>query len=126
MSTLRTADSLLASGSWLHFRHRLRIDVRSRRLRRAAGHPFVHRTRHFPFICVPGVPDSEETFLTGEFDSWELNVLCAWLEPGDAFVDVGANLGLSTFCAHHHLRGRGMFLAIEASPVTPPLSSPPW
>jgi FkbM family methyltransferase len=116
MGKLRTAFSLLASGSLTHFRRRLRINVRERRLRRAGGRPFVYRVAGFPFVCVPGISDSEESFLTGEIDRLELALLRDWLVPGDAFVDLGANLGLYTFCAHHHLRGRGIFLAVEASP----------
>jgi len=116
MGKLHTAFSLLTSGSLPHFRRRLRINIRGRCLRRAAGHPFAYRLAGFPFVCVPGISDSEEIFLTGDFDRMEFAILRDWLAPGDAFIDVGTNLGLYTFCAHHHLRGSGTFLAIEASP----------
>jgi FkbM family methyltransferase len=118
MGKWRTALSLLASGSLLHFRRRLRYNLRKHRLRRAGRRPFVYRVNGFhgfPFVCVPGLSESEDTFLTGELDRLELALICDWLAPGDAFIDVGANLGLYTFCTHHHLSGHGTFLAIEAS-----------
>jgi FkbM family methyltransferase len=116
MSKLSTVLRLLASRQWGTFRHQLRLNVRRRRLLRAQGQPFIYQLGDFPFICVPGIADSEETFVTDESDAFELTLLRRWLEPGDAFVDVGANLGMYSFAAAHYLGGRGTFLAVEASP----------
>lgn len=96
-------------------RRRLRINLRSWRLRLARGQPFVYRLG-VPFVCFPGLADSEETYLTGESDDIEIALLQRWLQRGDAFVDIGANYGIYSFAACHFLRGDGVFLAIEASP----------
>jgi FkbM family methyltransferase len=115
MGKLRTATSLLASGGFSRFRDRLRYNLRHRRLRRAAGRPFVYRLDGVPCVCVPGIPDSEETYVTAGYDHREIALLSQWLEAGDAFVDVGANNGTYTFFASHHLGGEGVVLAIDAS-----------
>jgi FkbM family methyltransferase len=116
MTKLLSAAKLLLSGNVGQFRRRLRINLRGRRLRRSRGRPFVYSLGAFPFVCIPGLPDSEETFLTGESDAFELQLLRHWLLPRDAFVDIGANLGLYSFAACHFLHGDGTFLGLEASP----------
>lgn len=116
MAKILTFLSLLRRGAFEQLVRRGRINLRGARLRRAAGRPFRYRLGGVPFVCVPGIPDSEERYLTAETDRDELDLLRAWLEPGDSMVDIGANLGLYSFAAHHHLRGRGIFLAVEASP----------
>jgi len=95
---------------------RLRVNLRQHRLHCANDRPFAYRIAGFPFVCIPGFPDSEDVYLTGEADEPEFSLWRAWLEPGDAVVDVGANLGLYTACACHLLHGRGAILAVEASP----------
>jgi FkbM family methyltransferase len=115
MGKLRTAAALLASGSFSRFRDRLRLNLRGRRLRRAAGRPFVYRLGGVPCVCVPGIVDSEETYVTAGYDRRELALLGRWLEAGDVFVDVGANMGTYTFFASHYLDGQGSILAIDAS-----------
>lgn len=116
MSKFLTAARLLASGNLRQIRNRARINHRGWHLRRAQGRPFTYRLGGIPFVCFPGIPDSEETYLTGESDELELMLLRHWLQPGDGFIDVGANLGMYSFAACHFLRGQGVFLAIEASP----------
>lgn len=117
MPKLRSAVTLLASGSFRHFGRRFRTNLRQLRLRRAKGHPITYRLAGFPFVCMPDLRDSVEAFLGADVDQLELSLMRAWLTSGDAVIDVGSNLGVYTFCAHHHLRGRGAFLAIDASPV---------
>lgn len=116
MSKFQSVLRLLAQGKLTALRQRARINLRQRRLRQARGKPFVYQLGGFPFVCIPGAPDSEETFLTGEFDDFELTLLRAWLQPGDAFVDIGANFGIYSFAVSHFLRDEGAILAIEASP----------
>ena len=70
----------------------------------------------FPFVCIPGIPDSEETYQSGTHDGLELSLLGRWLRRGDGCIDVGANLGLYSLAASHFLHGSGTVLAIEASP----------
>jgi FkbM family methyltransferase len=40
------------------------------------------------------------------------------LRPGDAFVDVGANLGLVTLLASRLVEASGLVLACEPNPAT--------
>lgn len=116
MGKIRTALSLLASGGWSRLGERWRIHVRQGRLSRTACRPFVYRIGGYRHVCVPGISDSEEMFLTGKGDSLEISILKRWLERGDGFVDIGANLGLYSFCVHQQLGGEGDVVAIEASP----------
>lgn len=115
-SKFRTALGLLSSGSFARFGQRIRINIRARTLARAQGQPFVYQLDGTPFVCMPGMPDSEDLFLSGQFDRFELDVLRHWLQPRDAFIDCGAHLGLYTFFAHHALHGSGNILAVEAAP----------
>ncbi len=117
MSKLRTALSLLAAGDFNLLRRQLRLHLRRRVLHRHA-HPFLYRLHGFPFACDPASPDSTELFLTGESDPFELGILRTWLRPGDAFIDIGANLGVYLAAAAHAVGPAGACLGIEASPAT--------
>ena len=116
MSKLRTAISLLANCEFTRFHSRLRFNLCKLRLAYARRSPFIYRLTGIPFVCNPGIPDSEEYYLTGAIDHIELKVLWRWLQAGDIFIDIGANLGIYTFAAVHFLRGRGTVFAIEAAP----------
>jgi FkbM family methyltransferase len=116
MGKLRTACSLVTSGAWSRLGERWRIHIRQKRLARAAGRPFAYRMAGCRQVCLPGVADSVEMFLTGDGDSFEVGLLKSWLERGDSFVDVGANLGFYSSCVHQQLRGECEVVAVEASP----------
>lgn len=117
MGKIRSALTLLASGSFRQFCLRLRMHLRRRKLNRHGNSPFVYRLAYFPFVCIPSMEDSVDTYLTGETDTTELGLLREWLRPTDTFIDIGANYGLYLAAAGACTRGRAAGLAIEASPL---------
>lgn len=118
---LLTAMRLVCRFEIRQFLQRFGMNFRSWRLKRALGVPFVYRLNGVPVVCIPGNSESEEHFRTSRFDFLELELLRRWLEPDDAFIDVGANLGFYSFAASHFLDGRGTVVAIEASPALQPV-----
>jgi FkbM family methyltransferase len=68
------------------------------------------------FICHP--PDLIQLYLW-LFDIWEPDLtdfIIKRLEPGDGFVDVGANIGYYSALASRRVGAHGHVVAIEASP----------
>lgn len=113
---IRTVLRLAAAGDWGIIRRQFNLHVRTRRIQRAGSTPFIHRTAGFPLVCHPDMIDSRTQFQTGGDDHWELALLRRWLEPGDLFVDAGANLGFYAHAAAQHLNGSGRVVAFDASP----------
>jgi FkbM family methyltransferase len=69
------------------------------------------------FRCHP--PDLIQMYLW-LFGIWEPDLTAyfrAELRPGDAFVDVGANIGYFTALAARHVHATGRVVAIEPSPI---------
>lgn len=113
---LATAWGLLAHGQFSLFDRQVRLLWRQRRLRRAGTRAFAHTIAGRRYICFPDLPDSVEQYLNGGDDAWELELARRWLQPGDAFIDGGANLGLYTHAVAGGFGGRVEVLALEASP----------
>ncbi len=116
LSKCKTAGSLLARGDLAGFERHSRLNLRRLWVALHRGRPFFYRHLGFDFICYPDMHDSVELWLNGAPDALELSLLRAWLEPGDAAVDVGANLGVYAFAAANAVDNRGQVLAIEPSP----------
>jgi len=112
----KTAARLLARGDLAGLARQFRLSLRLLWVALHRGRPFVHRRLGFGFLCFPDVHDSVEIYLKGSPDAIELSLLRAWLEPGDAAVDVGANLGIYAVAAANSVRSQGRVLAIEPSP----------
>jgi len=111
-----TVCGLLARGQFALIDRQLRLHWRHRRVRRAGARPFVHTTAGHRLVCFPDLPDSVAQYVHGGDDAWELELVRRWLQPGDAFVDAGANLGLYTHAVAGAFSGRVDVLALEASP----------
>lgn len=111
-----TALGLLARLDFTTLRRQWIFNQRQRILRRQGLTPFVHRAAGHPLVCFPDHPDSVVQFIEGGDDPWELRLLRRWLQPGDAFIDAGANLGLFAHMVAGHFRGDIQVLALEASP----------
>ena len=89
------------------------------RVRLHGRQPFVFRNLGFPLVCHPDWPDSLAHFCAERSttpDQWELKLLRHWLEPGDAAIDAGANLGFYTFAAASVVGPSGLVVAIDAAP----------
>lgn len=85
-------------------------------LRRHGATPFVHQRLGFPAVCHPDWPDSTDQYCLNAGDHWEYQLLAQWLEPGDQFLDLGANLGLYSFAALPAVGPGGQVVAVDAAP----------
>ena len=57
-------------------------------------------------------------YCTGEWEPLETRLIADLLEPGDTFVDVGANIGYFTLLASRRVGPEGRVIAVEANPRT--------
>jgi FkbM family methyltransferase len=67
------------------------------------------------FQIAPADQLSRVLYVSGTYEPNTLRLLRAWLRPGDAFVDVGANAGVFTLVAAAWVGAGGRVLAIEPS-----------
>lgn len=70
------------------------------------------RMRLEPAECI----DGEVLFFPQIYDHHELAFIESCLEPGDTFLDVGANIGVYSLAASARVGNTGSVLAIEADP----------
>ncbi len=110
-----TAVHLLATGQGEKFLHQTRHIYRQRRLKAANGKPFTYQRHGFRRSCFPDLEDDAYHYLTDGDDNLELDVLRAWLRPGDLFVDCGANVGTYSLSLAQHISDSGLVVAIDAS-----------
>lgn len=117
---LTTALQLLGRLDGRTIRHRFNYNTGQWRIRRHGRQSFVYHDLGFPFVCHPDWPDSVEHFCTERNrlpgDAWEIDLVTRWLQPGDAVIDAGANLGFYTFRSAALVGSSGRVLAIDASP----------
>ncbi len=113
---LRTVAQLLARRDFSTLLRQWKYNKGQFILRRHGSTPFVHHAAGHRLVCFPDHPDSVTQLLEGGDDQWELTLLRRWLQPGDAFVDAGANLGLYAHAVAGHFHGKVPVLALEASP----------
>lgn len=117
---LLTALHLARRLDWDTLRRRWFIFRGQRRLSRLGDAPFVHREMGFPAVCHPDWSESRDQFCSligfrnSAGDAWEFSAVRAWLRPGDAVIDAGANLGLYTFAAAERVGPGGEVLAVDA------------
>ena len=57
-------------------------------------------------------------YCTGEWEPLETALIGKLLQPGDVFVDVGANIGYFTLLASRRVGPAGRIIAVEANPRT--------
>ncbi|HWL16231.1 MAG TPA: FkbM family methyltransferase [Opitutus sp.] len=81
------------------------------------GRPFVYRREGIRYVCFPDSPDSRIVASSKFTDAVELNLLRKWLAPGDAFLDLGANLGTYAFAAAQFVGPRGRVVAVDAGEI---------
>lgn len=90
------------------------------RLRRLGTYPFLMR---FPadlgggvFHCDLRDATAAEVCFTGRYEPQETQLLRDLLQPGNVFVDVGANWGYYTLAAAHMVGPEGRVVAFEPEP----------
>lgn len=77
------------------------------------------RTRHgFAMRLDLGQFVDRTIYCTGGWEPLETRVITAALNPGDRFVDVGANIGFFSLLAHRLVGPTGRVDAVEATPST--------
>ncbi len=70
------------------------------------------------FVCRPPGPwcSCSTIWLFGIWEPDLTAFIASRLEAGDTFIDVGANIGVFSMLASHHVGSTGSVVAIEASP----------
>lgn len=63
----------------------------------------VETTDGFPMTVMPNDLVGRHIYLTGEFDRSNVEVLCAFAEPGDTLLDIGCNIGYVSGCFLHNV-----------------------
>ncbi len=111
-----SALRLLARGDVATFQRQWQRHRRQSRLQHAPSTIFRHETLGFPVACHPSWPESAGQFLEGHSDAWEFRLLQTWLEPGEHFLDLGANTGLYAFAALPAVGPTGLVVAVDAAP----------
>lgn len=117
MSLLRktgTVARLLLDGRGGQLQGRVRYNQLLFRIWLHRGRPFVYRRDGIRYVCFPDNPDSRIVASSNFTDTLEINLLRAWLTPGDAFLDLGANLGTYAFAAAQFVGSHGRVVAVDA------------
>jgi FkbM family methyltransferase len=111
---VRTLVRLLACGNGQEVHRRWKQFVNFQRVKKSSGKSFVYEDLGFPAVCHPEWRESLDWFLDGKSDTEETRMAATWLERGDSCIDLGANLGLYSFCFSHLVGTEGEVLAVDA------------
>ena len=111
-----TAARLLAQFDFATLGRQWRYNAGRARIQRQGSTPFVHQRLGFPSVCHPDWVDSADLYCLDAGDHWEYRLLARWLEPGDQFLDLGANVGYYSFAALPAVGAAGRVLAVDAAP----------
>lgn len=94
--------------------YRVQANLLSLRFVLRRDQPLCYRTgAGFPFVCLPESPISRSLFLSGYQEEIESSVVAKWLRPGDACIDVGANVGYFSCLFADRVGTQGRVLALE-------------
>jgi FkbM family methyltransferase len=114
---IRTMAKLMFRGRFALLRDRGLIAARRFRLRRQGSQPFIYRREGHREVCHPDWHLSREHYChVGREDSIEFMLLRHWLQPGDVFLDLGANRGAFSFAALRSVGRHGRVVAVDADP----------
>lgn len=116
LNKLLTALKLLVRLDFATLRRQWEFNRGQFILHRRGSAPFVHQRLGFPSVCHPDWTDSADLFCLNAGDHWEYQLLAKWLEPGDQFLDLGANLGYYSFAALPAVGATGRVVAVDAAP----------
>ena len=109
-----TFVKLLSRGDGGQMRRRWKQFLNARQVARAGGKMFAHRRLGFSAVCHPEWRDSLEVFLDLAGDHAEMAWLADWLKPQEACMDIGANVGLYTFCFAETVGPQGKVISVDA------------
>jgi FkbM family methyltransferase len=107
----------LVPGWYLGFGQSTKLGTRFRKkIWRLFRDPFqVPWVEGLQLTLIPGNETSRSVFVTGRYEPNEVCLLSTLLTPGMTFIDIGANMGLSTLFAARRMGESGCVLAIEPS-----------
>lgn len=111
---LLTLGRLLVGGDARQVRNRVRYNWLLLRAWLSRGQPFVYRRNGVRYVCHPDNSESRIVATSAPADRVELAVLRLWLEPGDTFLDAGANVGAYALAAGKFVGPRGRVIAVDA------------
>lgn len=98
---------------------RVKINLGQLRIRLAQERPFTYTTNGgFRFACLPASKTSLHLYFNGSSEALEMRIAGAWAQPGDACLDVGANVGYYTALLAARVGRGGCILAVEPAPGT--------
>ncbi|MGH7213455.1 MAG: FkbM family methyltransferase, partial [Tepidisphaeraceae bacterium] len=91
----------------------------SQRWARLGLRPMRLRSTPYWLVLDPGNWGQRMTYLRGEYYERHVNLLLRrLLSPGDAFVDIGANIGVHTLLGAALVGPGGVVVAVEPNPTT--------
>jgi FkbM family methyltransferase len=71
------------------------------------------------FVCIPASATSVHEYVNDEcYEEIELRICRQWLRPGDACLDIGANIGLISASFAESVGPQGVVVAVEPAPAT--------
>lgn len=65
-------------------------------------------------VCHPDWPDSLSACLDAAGDHFEMHLLGDWIQPNESCFDIGANVGLYTFCFAEKVGAGGEVISVDA------------
>ncbi|MCE9591076.1 MAG: FkbM family methyltransferase [Planctomycetes bacterium] len=117
----RSAARLLAAPGGLgRVGESLRKNARRAVIRLQGDKPFLY-TRYdgSRFVCTPGSMTSEREYERCHgHEEVELEIALGWLRPGDACLDLGANIGLMSASFASRVGADGLVVSVEPAPTT--------
>src|SRR5262245_18703046 len=70
------------------------------------------------FVCIPISATSVHQYLISCYEEIEMRICRQWLHPGDACLDIGANIGFLTSSFAACVGTNGLVVAVEPAPAT--------
>jgi len=109
-----TLTKLIAGGDSREIQRRWRQFRNFRRVGKSGGKCFVYRDPGFDTVCHPDWTDSLDVFLDAAGDHFEMQLLGDWIRPNESCFDLGANVGLYTFCFAEKVGSGGEVISVDA------------
>jgi FkbM family methyltransferase len=117
---LGTAARMLASpGGVRKFVELSGTRWRQFKVKRHKGLPFRYTNRAGSrFVCIPASATSVYEYVSNGYQQIEIGVCREWVRAGDACLDIGANIGLTTSSLAACVGSEGLVVSVEPAPAT--------